>query len=119
MKSYKDLIVWQKAMDLVVLIYELTSLFPTEEKFGLTSQLRRASVSIPSNIAEGYGRRNKTDNAHFLSIALGSGLEVQTQIILAERLQFCDTQKNLLGVIHSLLDEVLRMTYSYRKSLLS
>jgi four helix bundle protein len=65
MQSYKELTVWQKSMDLVVLIYNLTRTFPDEEKFGLVSQMRRAAVSIPSNIAEGFGRRNKKDNARF------------------------------------------------------
>ena len=78
MQSYKDLKVWQKSIKLVVKIYKLTSLLPDEEKFGLISQMRRCSVSIPSNIAEGYARKNKKDNARFVSIAYVSATELET-----------------------------------------
>jgi four helix bundle protein len=87
-KSFRELIVWQKAMDFVVLLYENTAAFPTEERFGLTAQLRRAAVSIPSNIAEGHGRQTTRDFLHFLAIAYGSLNESQTQVILAGRLGF-------------------------------
>lgn len=73
MKSYKELVVWEKSMDLVVLIYNLTRTFPDEEKFGLVSQMRRAAVSIPSNIAEGFGRRNNKDNACRYCIRISYG----------------------------------------------
>lgn len=85
-KSYKDLIVWQKSMDLVVEVYKLTENFPREELFGLTSQMRRCVISIPSNIAEGRGRGTRKDFAQFLRIALGSANELQTQIEIAKRL---------------------------------
>ncbi len=87
-KSFRDLVVWQKAMDLVELIYSITKQFPSDERYALTSQLRRASVSVPSNIAEGYGRHSTLDYIRFLQIALGSLNEVQTQLELGCRLGF-------------------------------
>jgi len=86
--SYRDLIVWQKSMQLVKDIYEITKNFPQEEKFGLTSQIKRAAVSIPSNIAEGRGRETNKDFIYFLRIALGSLYELQTQIELSYELGF-------------------------------
>jgi four helix bundle protein len=85
-KSYRDLIAWQKAMDLVTTIYRLTTCFPREEVDGLTSQLRRAAVSIPSNIAEGQGRHGIAEFRHFLRQASGSLMEVETRVLIAERL---------------------------------
>ncbi|MBN1981845.1 MAG: four helix bundle protein [Chitinivibrionales bacterium] len=90
MKNYRDLIVWQKSMDLVVAVYEITKRFPKEEVYGLTSQIRRAVVSIPSNIAEGEGRESKNEFFRFLSISYGSLREVETQIILANRLSYIE-----------------------------
>jgi four helix bundle protein len=87
-QDYKDLFAWQEAMDLVVAVYRVTAAFPTDERFGLTSQLRRAAVSIPSNIAEGQGRGPTQDFVRFLHIARGSVQEVGTQIELAFRLGF-------------------------------
>ena len=107
--SYKDLIVWQKSMDIVVDIYKLTDNFPKSEIYGLTSQIRRCAVSIPLNIAEGRGRGkgSKKDYRHFLIIAYGSGTELETQIEIAKRLQF---DKNLNFVeVDSLLNEVMKM----------
>jgi four helix bundle protein len=86
MQSHKELVVWNKSMDLVVNIYELTMNFPIEEKFGLTSQMRPAAVSIPSNIAEGYGRKHTKENAHFVSISFASAMELETQLLISERL---------------------------------
>jgi four helix bundle protein len=85
---YRDLIAWQKAMDVVVDIYRSSDLFPKSECFGLTQQMRRAAVSIPSNIAEGQGRSTTKDYIHFLHIARGSIQELETQIYLATRLTF-------------------------------
>jgi four helix bundle protein len=85
-KSYRDLVAWQKAMDLVTAIYEATASFPKEELFGLTSQLRRAAVSIPSNIAEGQGRDGVAEFRHFLRQASGSLMELETQVMIAARL---------------------------------
>ena len=79
---YKDLIAWQKAMDLVCLIYETTKTFPKEELYGLTNQIRRAAVSVPSNIAEGHSRKSSAEYKNFLSIARGSLAEIETQFIL-------------------------------------
>lgn len=84
--SYKDLIVWQKSIELVVFLYELTERFPREEIYGLTSQMRRAAVSIPSNIAEGRFRGTRKDYAQFLRIAYSSGTELETQIEISKRL---------------------------------
>ena len=108
--SYKDLIVWKKSIELVVLLYSLTNNFPKEEIYGLTSQIRRAGVSIPSNIAEGRQRGTRKDFTQFLRIALGSGAELETQIQIAKRLSFgknSDFEK-----IDLLLSEVMRMLHA-------
>jgi four helix bundle protein len=89
-KHYQELIAWQKAMDFVELTYRATQRFPKEEMFGLTSQVRRASVSIPSNIAEGQGRRTTNEFIQFLSVARGSLQEAETQLLLAQRLGYLD-----------------------------
>jgi len=105
--SYKDLIVRQRAVDLSVKIYKVTKKFPKEELYGLTSQMRRASVSIPSNIAEGRNRGTRNDFAQYLRIALGSGAELETQLEISRRLDFVDTidtQK-----IASSLEEIMKM----------
>jgi len=83
LKSFKELIVWQKAYNLVLEIYKFTNNFPKSETYGLTQQIRRAAISIPSNIAEGYGRKHKADYHRFLSMAYGSLLELETQYMLA------------------------------------
>ncbi|MGD0346509.1 MAG: four helix bundle protein [Terracidiphilus sp.] len=85
-QDFHDLTVWQRAIDLTVCIYKLTQRFPKEEMYGLVSQLRRASVSVASNIAEGRGRLNPAEFRQFLGIALGSTFEVQTQLIVARKL---------------------------------
>ena len=107
LNSYKDLIVWQKSMDLVVRIYALTESFPKEEIYGLTSQMRRAAISIPSNIAEGRRRGSRKDYRQFLIIAYGSGAELETQIEIAKRLPF--GQNLNYNQVDSLLSEVMRM----------
>ena len=86
--SFRDLVVWQKAMKMVEMVYAITKQFPPDERYALTSQLRRASVSVPSNIAEGYGRHSTADYVRFLQIALGSAYELETQLELSARLQF-------------------------------
>ena len=88
MHGYRKLLVWQMAMNLVENIYQVTHEFPADERYGLTSQLRRAAVSVPSNIAEGYSRSHRGDYLRSLSIARGSLSEVQTQLVLAGRLKF-------------------------------
>jgi four helix bundle protein len=92
-KSYRDLIAWQRAMDLVTQIYRISATFPREEIYGLTSQLRRASVSIPSNIAEGQGRHGAAEFRHFLRQASGSLMEVETQVLIAERLDYISSDE--------------------------
>src|SRR3989304_8646372 len=106
-KSYKELIVWQKSIMLVKAVYNLTSKFPSEEKFGITSQIRRAAVSIPSNIAEGYGRRSHKEYLQFYSIAYGSALELETQLIISKDLQFADLKD--FEMSEKILLEVLKM----------
>jgi four helix bundle protein len=97
-QHYRELVVWQKAMDLVEAVYQATSHFPGTEIYGLTSQARRAAVSIPSNVAEGQGRSTTRDFLHFLSLAQGSLMEVETQITIAQRLGYIDEplERNLL-----------------------
>jgi four helix bundle protein len=85
---YKDLIVWQKAMDLTEMVYQATKAFPREELYGLTNQVRRAAVSIPSNIAEGQARQSTAEFRNFLSLARGSLAEVETQLMIAQRLGY-------------------------------
>ena len=89
-KNYQDLIAWQKAMDLVEDVYKASKAFPKEEIYALTSQIRRAAVSVPSNIAEGQGRRTTSDFLRHLSIAYGSLCEVETQILIAARLRYLE-----------------------------
>jgi len=86
LKSYRGLDVWQKSVDLVVLVYQLANTFPSEEKFGLTSQMKKAAVSIPANIAEGYGRTHRGDYLRHLSMAKGSLAELETHMVVAGRL---------------------------------
>ncbi len=95
MKSHKDLTVYKTSIDFVVAVYNLTKIFPVEEKFGLTSQVRRAAVSIPSNIAEGAARNSKKEFSRFLYISLGSLAEVETQLEIAGRLKFISENKEL------------------------
>jgi four helix bundle protein len=113
--SYKDLIVWQKSLSLVKLLYKLTSNFPSEERFGLTSQMRRAAVSIPSNVAEGQARRTTPDFVRFISNAEGSAAELDTQIILAVSLSFCTNDQ--AKECFDLLDEIRRMLNALRRTL--
>ena len=87
-KSHKDLLVWQRSMDLVETVYRLTGSFPSMEQWGLVSQMRRAAISVPSNIAEGYGRQATGEYRYHLSIGRGSLLELETQVLLAKRLRY-------------------------------
>ena len=105
-QSYKDLIVWQKAYKLVLEIYKITKDFPKYEMYGLAQQMGRAAVSIPSNIAEGYGRRHKAEYRQFLSVAYGSLSELETQYLLCTDLQYtkgCETIDILLKEVGSML----------------
>jgi four helix bundle protein len=92
-RSYRDLIAWQKAMKFVAEIYEVTQRFPTDERNGLTNQLRRASVSVPSNIAEGQARLSQKEFHHFLSQARGSLAEIETQLLIASGLKYIQSAK--------------------------
>ena len=114
-QNYRDLIAWQKAMDLVEAVYAATASFPSDERFGLTSQVRRAVVSVPSNIAEGQGRRSRNEFVHFLSVAHGSLREVETQLLIAMRLHYLDegTGESVLAVS----DEVGRLISGLARSL--
>lgn len=95
MSNFKELMVWQKAIDLVTEIYKITRAFPKEEVFGLVSQMQRAAVSIPSNIAEGHERNSDKEFAQFLCIARGSLAELETQIIIAEKLSYITNEQRI------------------------
>lgn len=112
--SYQQLIVWQKAMMVAELTYELTKEFPKEEIYGFVSQMRRAAVSIPSNIAEEFGRRSEKDYKHFYKIAYGSALEIETQLLLARKLNY--GQKAKYEAIETNLIEVCKMLNSMSKN---
>ena len=116
-KTFQDLIAWQKSMDLAMLVYRDTRTMPNEEKYGLTTQMRRAAVSVPSNIAEGYGRQSRADYIKYLRIARGSLMELMTQLELAERLGMIsrdsgrldlikESDRVLQGLIRSLADNL-------------
>lgn len=113
MESYKELIVWQKSMALVSQIYELTGSFPGEEKFSLTNQVRRAAVSVPSNIAEGWGRKSTGSYVQFLNIAKGSLYELETQTLISKDLGFTDS----ISDISDLITEVSKMLNAIIKKL--
>ena len=113
-KPHKRLIAWQKGMDLVVVIYELTKTFPREETYGLTSQIRRAAISVPSNISEGAAGRTDIQFKNFLSIAIGSLNELSTQIEIAFRVGYID--ETTFGSTQTLIDECLAITFGLRKS---
>ena len=115
MHSFTKLKVWQKAHNLTVNIYKLTSNFPNDEKFGLTNQIRRASVSIESNIAEGCGRNGDKDFSRFLDISQGSCFEVKCQVYIAKDLEYISLEKATLVV--SKIDEVMRMIHSLNQKL--
>ena len=109
-RSFKDLVVWQKSYKLVLEIYKMTKGFPKTEIYGLSQQMRKASVSIPSNIAEGYGRKHKAEYKQFLSIAYGSLLELETQYSLAVDLKYvgkCEFIENLLKEVGAMLYRML------------
>ncbi|MBU4272082.1 MAG: four helix bundle protein [Planctomycetes bacterium] len=106
-KDYRDLIVWQKAMNLVETIYRTTKTFPREEIYGLTSQIRRAAISIPSNIAEGNGRHTTRDYVHFLGMAYGSVKEVETQVLISERLRYINSDRS--GELVQMTTEIARL----------
>ncbi|MBE8952567.1 MAG: four helix bundle protein [Quinella sp. 1Q7] len=107
MKNYKDLIVWQKSMDLTVEIYRLVKFLPREETYALSDQMRRAVVSIPSNIAEGHGRNSTKEYIHFLSVARGSQTELETQLQICIRLKYFPESEATVAI--DLCDELNKM----------
>jgi len=114
MTTHKDLNVWKKSMNLVVLIYKLTGQFPKEELFGLSSQMRRSAVSIPSNIAEGHGRNSEKDLIRFLYISLGSASELETQLILSNKLNFLNDES--FNKLNDANNEIIKMLVSLIRS---
>ena len=110
LRSHRELHVWQRAVELALAVYKATQEFPKQEIYGLTSQLRRAAVSVPSNIAEGYGRGTRRDYRQFVAIARGSALELQTQLLIARKLGYGDG--STLAETEKLADEVDRMLWA-------
>ena len=115
MHRFKDLEIWKRSRKFCSSIYEITSNFPESEKFGLTNQLRRSSVSIPSNIAEGSSRHSNKDFSRFLQITLGSAYEIETQLLIAFDLKFI-SKKELNNLI-SELEEIIKMTSRFKSTL--
>lgn len=115
LKNYKELTVWQKSYELCLKVYRITAQFPNEERYGLTSQIRRSAVSIPSNIAEGYGRKTIVDYIRMLYISYGSVCELETQILLAGDLGYIE--KGTLGRAKKDVAETERMLKALIKSL--
>lgn len=115
MHRFKDLQIWKRSRKFSLLIYKVTAEFPESKKFGLTNQLRRASVSIPSNIAEGSSRISNKDFFHFLRISIGSAYEIQTQLLIAYNLKFISS-KNLDNLIHE-LESIIKMISKFLTSL--
>ena len=115
LNSYKELNVWQRSIELVVEIYNLTNLFPKTEAYGLTNQMRRAIVSIPSNIAEGYTRKHRQEYLQFTRIAFGSGAELETQIVIAKKLNMASLDKFTKS--EELLDQIMKMLNKMTSSL--
>ena len=115
MHNIKDLKIWNKSIDLAIKVYDLTANFPADERFGLVSQIRRCAVSIPSNISEGGGRNSNKEFLHFLSVANGSSYELQTQLVISQRLGYLDSK--LCSEILDNIDEVQKMNFNLQKSI--
>jgi four helix bundle protein len=114
-KDYRDLLIWKKGIELTKEIYNITSRFPSNEMYGLTSQLQRASVSIPSNIAEGQARQRSAEFCQFLRVSLGSLAEVETQMVIACELGF--TSMNKLEDVRGKITELRKMIYSIQRKI--
>ncbi|MCA1599468.1 MAG: four helix bundle protein [Chloroflexi bacterium] len=114
-QNYRDLIVWQKAMDLVAQVYQVTRDWPRDELYGLTNQVRRAVVSVPANVAEGQGRGNQKEFGRYLAIAVGSLYEVQTHLLISQRLGYSD--KADIDVAIRCTDDVGRLLHGLMRSL--
>lgn len=104
-KSYKDLLIWQKGIEIVLYAYKLVSSFPKDELYALSSQIKRSSVSIPSNIAEGYGRQSTQSYIQFIKIARGSLCELETQLVVANKLNFINDEKLFLELSNQIIEE--------------
>ena len=104
MKNFKELRIWQKGMDIAVNCFQLTSIFPVEVRYGISSQINKAGVSIPSNVAEGSSRSSEKDYSRFVEISLGSSYELETQLLIAQRLKFGD-QQLLSHTLNEVVDE--------------
>ncbi len=115
MHKFKQLEIWKQSRQFCTSIYEVTALFPNDEKFGITNQLRRASVSIPSNIAEGSSRNSNKDFSRFLEIAIGSAYEIETQLLIASDLKFINTEK--LELLINSLENIIKMISKFRSTL--
>ncbi|HNP17111.1 MAG TPA: four helix bundle protein [Fulvivirga sp.] len=115
MKNFKKLKVWQTGMEIVMKSYALTKAFPSEEKFGLVSQMNRAAVSIPSNISEGSSRESVKEHKYYLQIALGSSFELETQLLIVEQLKLGGS--DLITELKKLIDEEQKMLMSFIKKL--
>jgi four helix bundle protein len=115
MNQFKNLLVWQKSVDMAVEIYKITKKFPGDERFGLISQINRCAVSVASNIAEGAGRNSNNEFHHFLGISVGSLFELETQLIIANKLDYL-SQETLLMIVTS-INEIQNMTFGLIKSL--
>ena len=114
-KDYRNLIAWERAFELALTIYEKTAHFPIEERYGITAQIRKAGISIPSNIAQGEGRRSRREFPHFLFIALGSLMEVETQILISDALGYF--KPNQAENLMAMASEVGRLLNGLSKSL--
>jgi four helix bundle protein len=110
-RFFTDLLVWKKGHELALLIYRLTKSFPTEEKYGLVSQMRRSSVSVTSNLAEGFGRRGKADKKRFYDMSIGSLYELENQLFIARDVDLISTSDSL--ICDNLIQEVRRMLLSW------
>ena len=113
--NHKDLEVWKKSMELVIDIYKITQKFPDTEKFGLINQIRRAAVSVPSNIAEGCARNSDKDNLRFVDIACGSLAEIETQLLISVQLEYCEMSK--VQILIDKIDNIGRMLFGLKKHL--
>ncbi|MEK6781045.1 MAG: four helix bundle protein [Bacteroidota bacterium] len=114
MHNLKELKIWHKAIDMATEVYQLTTDFPKEEKYGLTSQIRRSAISVPSNIAEGAGRNSNKEFIHFLGISNGSSYELQTQLIISRNLDLVDAR---VDTLLDQIDQIQKMNYSLQNKL--
>ena len=117
MKNYKDLLIWRKGIELVKEVYKVVKFIPETEKYGLISQMTRAAVSIPANIAEGSGRNSDKDYSRFIDIALGSCFELQTYLVITKELKWIED--DAVNSLEQTLDEEIKMTHNFLRTLRS